>query len=368
LSEFIRKRVVKDLIYEILDLDATSLELVGHRVIECIEGQRLVQHGINKDYKPVGYTVDSFTQDFTTVGEYSTERDYFEDQSGKKKLNSFKKIEKDINHALKMAGQIALRKIYLVSTCEEPPSFRGNFNKTDLSKAHSDKIEFLDSRQLAERILEFSIQNPSDAEFFRYFFPDFSQNMDSYEYYGRVPTSCLGHHPEPLILDAIRAHFNSTANVCVLYGLSGSGKTQSVIDFVHAELPHFGNYIWISGSDWAENTPLTAIKRSRGGVAINVAGVFNRTKTILVIDDLSRSASENMFSELKTGFEIGSRVIVTSQIGDPNSEIHLPVPKFSTATAFAILGEDEKLAKRLEWTKKSIKSIDQIVTRYYKRK
>lgn len=342
MSEFIRKRVLKDLICEIEDLDPTSLELVGHRVIEGIEGQRLVHHGINRDYKPVGYTVDSFTQDFATVGEYSTDKDYFEDQSGRKKLNTFKKIENDIEHALKEAGKATLRKIYLVSTCEEPPSFRGRFNKTDLSVAHSDKIEFLDSRQLATRILEFSLDNPSAAEFFRYFLPDFSQNLDNYEYYGLVPTSCPRHHSEPLILDAIRLHFASGANICVLHGLSGSGKTQAAIDFVHAELPQFGNYIWISGSDWAENVPLAAIKRSRGGIPINVAGVFNSTKTLLVVDDLSRHTSANLFSELEKGFIIGSRVIVTSQVGDPNSTIHLPVPKFSTAIAFAILGESEE--------------------------
>lgn len=344
MSEFIRKRVLKDLIDEIADLDPTSLELVGHRVIESIEGQQLVHHGINKDYKPVGYTVDSFTQDFATVGEYSTDSDYFEDQSGRKQLNVFTKIETDVEHAVKLAGKAALRRIYLVSSCEEPPSFRGKFNKTDLSVAHSDKIEFLDGRQLATRILEFSRDNPKAADFFRYFLPDFSQNLDNYEYYGRVPTSCSHHQSEPLILDAIRTHFANGANVCVLHGLSGSGKTQAAIDFVHTELPHFGNYIWISGSDWAENVPLAAIKRSRGGIPINVAGVFNSTKTLLVVDDFDRPAAADLFSELENGFRIGSRVIVTSQMGETNSAIHLPVPKFSTAIAFAILGENEATA------------------------
>ncbi|MEY9562022.1 tetratricopeptide repeat protein [Sinorhizobium fredii] len=344
MSEFIRKRVLRDLIDEIADLDPTSLELVGHRVIESIEGQQLVHHGINKDYKPVGYTVDSFTQDFATVGEYSTDKDYFEDHSGSKKLNVFTKIENDVEHAVKIAGKAALRRLYLVSSCEEPPSFRGKFNKTDLSIAHSDKIEFLDSRQLATRIFDLSRNNPQAADFFRYFLPDFSQNLDNYEYYGLVPTSCPHHQSEPLILNAIRTHFADGASICVLHGLSGSGKTQAAIDFVHSELPHFGNYIWISGSDWAENVPLAAIKRSRGGVPINVAGVFNSTKTLLVVDDFGRPTAANLFSELKHGFTIGSRVIVTSQIGEPNSAIHLPVPKLSTAVAFAILGEREAAA------------------------
>ncbi|KTQ96001.1 hypothetical protein NS226_08980 [Aureimonas ureilytica] len=341
MSEFVRKRMLRDLIDEIADLDPTSLELVGHRVIEGIEAQDLVHHGVNKNYKPVGYTVDSFTQDFSVVGEYSTDNDYFEDDSGRKKLNVFTKIEKDVKHAVKLAGKAVLRKIYLVSSCEEPPSFRGNFNKTALSVAYSDKIEFLDSRQLAARILNFSVDNPKAADFFRYFLPDFSQNLDNYEYYGLVAATCLNHQSEPLILDAVRAHFARGARICVLHGLSGSGKTQAAVEFVHTELPHFGNYIWISGNDWPENVPLAAIKRSRGGIPMNVAGVFNSSKTLMVIDDLDRPVTENVFSELERGFTIGSRVVVTSQIGETNSAIHLPIPKFSTEVAYAILGESE---------------------------
>jgi len=67
MSELIKKRVVRDLIDELAYIDATSLELVGHKVIETLENKSLVHHGINKDYKPVGYTVDTFSQDFTVI-------------------------------------------------------------------------------------------------------------------------------------------------------------------------------------------------------------------------------------------------------------------------------------------------------------
>uniref|UniRef100_UPI0005BD92AD hypothetical protein n=1 Tax=Cupriavidus sp. WS TaxID=1312922 RepID=UPI0005BD92AD len=98
MSELIKKRVVKDLIDELADLDATSLELVGHKVIETLENKTLVHHGINKDHKPVGYTVDTFSQDFTIVGEYSTESGYFQDSSGRKKENRFDKIERECQY------------------------------------------------------------------------------------------------------------------------------------------------------------------------------------------------------------------------------------------------------------------------------
>lgn len=340
MSEFIKKRVIRDLIEEIADLDATSLELVGHKIIELIESKGLVHHGLNKDHKPVGYTVDTFSQDFTIIGEYSTGQDYFEDASGGKNENKFTKIENDIDHAIDMAGNITPTKIYLVSSAEEPPSFRGKFNKTDLATKHSDKAVFLDARQLAEKIFQFSRDRPQAAEFFRFYLPDFSQNLDNYEYYGLVPPVCANHQSEPLFGKAIRDHFSAGARVCVLHGLSGSGKTQAAIDFVRSEEATYGNYLWITGDDWGENVPLTAIKRSRGGVEINVAGVFNSTKTLLVVDDLSRHVTADTFAELEQGFALGGHVLVTSQIGEPDSKIHLPVPLLSSKVAYAILGED----------------------------
>ncbi|MDO7900653.1 tetratricopeptide repeat protein [Pseudomonas sp. K1(2024)] len=344
MSELIKKRVVKDLIDELADLDATGLELVGHKVIETLEGQTLVHHGINKDYKPVGYTVDTFSQDFTIVGEYSTESGYFEDSSGRKKENRFDKIEKDIKHAIEKSGKNPPKRIYLVTSEEEPASFRGNFNKSKISEETRSSIHFLDARELAKSIFQSALDNSQAADFYRNYLPDFSQNLDRYEYYGRVPSTCAHHQTEQSFIDAMRQHFATGAEVCVLHGLSGSGKTQAAIDFVQAVLSEFGNYLWISGGDWPDDTSLTAIKRSRGGSAMNVAGVFNSTKTLLVIDDLNRAVAPNSFSDLQRGFDLGGRVLVTSQIGTPHSIIHLQLPLMSVATAFQILGENESTA------------------------
>jgi tetratricopeptide (TPR) repeat protein len=344
MSEFIKKRIIKNLIDELADIDSTSLEIIGHKVIETLESKKLVHHGINKDYKPVGYTVDTFSQDFTIVGEYSTEDKYFEDSSGGKNENRFDKIAKDILHAVAKSGDTPPSKIYLISSDEEPASFRGKFNKSDLAKEHAARVNFLDARELAKTIFQSSQDNSQAADLYRYYLPDFAQNLDNYEYYGRVSPACTNHQSEPLFLDSIRHHFAAGTEICVLHGLSGSGKTQAAIDYVRAALHEFGNYLWISGEDWKDGVPLTAIKRSRGGVAINVAGVFNSTRTLLIVDDLSRRVTVESFSELAPGFALGGRVLLTSQQGEPNSPIHLSMPRLSLVTAFRILGEDEATA------------------------
>jgi hypothetical protein len=153
---------------------------------------------------------------------------------------------------------------------------------------YGDKLIIIDARELAKGIYEQSVNNPYAADFYKSFFPSFSQNLDNYEYFGKLSTICASYVSEENILNAITKHYENGSSICVLHGVSGSGKTQAVIDFIHNKTDAFGNYIWISGDDWKVNTSLSSVQRTRGGVPVNVAGLFNSTKSILVIDDCSR--------------------------------------------------------------------------------
>lgn len=340
--EHIKKRIIHDLIDEIVVMGASELELVGHAVIEHIEVKRLIHHGLNKDYRPVGYTVDTFSQDGSVVGEYSAKKDYFEDSANKDDPPKFGKIENDIDHALTHG---APKKIYLIASQEEPESFRAKFRSTEHGKRYADLVNILDARELAKYIYDFSIASAESAAFFADFFPDFSQNLQNYEYYGRVPGACEAYQPEEAILNAVRAHLAAGNNICVLYGLSGSGKTQAAIDFVHREVGGFEDYIWISGEDWKKDAPLSSVQRARGGVPFNVAGAFNSRKSILVIDSLERATDLSMFTELQAGFALGGIVLVTSQLNSPGSALYVATPRLSPETAAKILGErPEKLS------------------------
>ena len=109
--EPVKKLIIKQLIEEISALDATNIELVGHNVISYIESKRLIHHGINKDYMPSGYTVDSFSDNSDIVVEYSTEKGYFKDQCPKGTTPAkYEKIEKDINHAITHKPPLDLQK------------------------------------------------------------------------------------------------------------------------------------------------------------------------------------------------------------------------------------------------------------------
>lgn len=334
--EHIKKRIIHDLIDEIVIMGASELELVGHHVIELIEKKKLVHHGLNKDYRPVGYTVDTFTQDGSVVGEYSAQKDYFESSGKKDDPAKFEKIEKDIDHALTHGSP---KKIYLIASQEEPESFRAKFLSTQHGIDYANLVTIFDARELAKHIYDLSIANAESAAFFADFFPGFSQNLQNYEYYGRVPGPCEAYQSEEAIINAIRAHFGAGNSICILFGLSGSGKTQAAIEYVHSTVSKFEDYIWISGEDWRKDTPLSSVQRARGGAPFNVAGAFNSRRTILIIDSLERAVDQAMFAELQAGFAMGGIVLVTSQLCSPGSTLCVATPRLSTETATRILGE-----------------------------
>ncbi|MBB4189606.1 tetratricopeptide (TPR) repeat protein [Sinorhizobium terangae] len=334
----IEKIIILKLIDEVKALDASDLELIGHNMVALLEGQNLIHHGLNKDHKPSGYTVDTFSQASDIVAEYSTEKKYFVNGAAAGEPPFYEKIENDVAHALSHAPSGVVKKIYLLTTEEEVPSFRSDFNQTPTFKKHGKLIEIYDAREIAKTIYRQSIKSPQAASFYCDAFPSFSQSLDNYEYYGKLPAQCKGYSPDSLISSALSAHF-STSKICVLNGLSGAGKTQAAINFVRERSKDFGNYIWINGADWPKDTSLAAVKRTRGGAPVNVAGLFNATKSILVIDGVDRTLDAEMFTELKPGFALGGLVLATSQVRGVGNSIYLEIPKISDSSALKILGE-----------------------------
>lgn len=345
--ERIKQKIEKNLIDEIKNLSASDLEYVGNYLLSILENQVIVHHGINKDGRPSGYTVDSFSQNASVIGEYSVEKDYFTNYSEVKGIRFYKKIHKDIEHARNHGGD-NLKKIYLLTSQEEIPSFRKEFNKSKDFLDNRDKIQILDARLLAQEIYRQSVANVDHLAFYKEYFPDFAKELENYEYYGKIPPLCNNFCEDKNILKQIEKYYEKGTPICLLFGVSGSGKTQSVIEYVRYKAKEFQNYIWITGDDWPSETSLSSIQRTRGGMPINVVGLFNRAKTILVIDSLEREINSNMFSELEEGFSKGGRVIITSQIKSP-VDFCMQMPEFSEKVARCILGEenDNELIKQV---------------------
>ncbi|MBB6600319.1 tetratricopeptide repeat protein [Luteimonas sp. MC1825] len=337
--ESIKQRITKGLMEEIGAFDPVGLEIVGHKLIELLENKRLVHHGINSDYRFSGYTVDSFDDGSTLIGQYSTTKNYFENE-GAATAPIFSKIRDDIDAAKAHRTPSDSTKIYLMSTQQEQASFRSRFNLTDAHAELGDRLVILDARELAKLVYDFSVERPEAAAFFRQFFPRFDEALDQYEYYGRLPAQCENHHSNQAAIAALQDHFDSGHSIAVLHGVSGSGKTQVAVDFVLNESEGFDNYIWLAAGDWHPDTPLSAVTRMRGGRPLNVVGNFNAIKTILVIDRIDQTIDESAFAQLQPGFDKGGVVMVTSQVAATGSASHVPIPPPSAEVALLILGED----------------------------
>ena len=338
--EATKNRIIKDLIFEIENTTTSqSFEIIGNELISNLIGEKLIHHGVNKDGQHVGYTVDSFSSSSSVVAEYSTDKTYFNKKSSGQS-HTYEKIEKDIAHAIKHNSTDTLKNIYLLSSQCEPPSFRSDFNETQIFLSEGERVIFFDAREIAKLIYDQSIRNHGYATFFKEYFPIFSLNLDKYEYYGILPPLCENHVSEPNILNAIDNHFKNGNNICILHGFSGSGKTQAVIDYIRSNSKNFENYIWVTGEDLSKSASCSSIKRTRGGTAINIIGMFKSSKTILVIDNMQDTDYKAMLSELSGGFNIGSIVLATSQISKPGDKNCLTIPSFSNSVACQIIGEN----------------------------
>lgn len=329
--------IVNKLIDEIENLSASNLELIGNIFLENITGRIFQHHGTNRNGRPVGHTVDSLSTDSLSIAEYSTEEDYF---SGK---ISFGKIENDIIHAKSFIGTGELVKIYLICSKLEKTSFRENFNKTDLFKDNQKILEIWGAGDLADKIFDISITNTSFKDKISKYLPAFHRELETYADYGDTPYELDDNYIRNQ--DFINEIDSTISNkhICVITGISGSGKTQLAMDYFQQKKKKYEDYIWFDGSELTESSNLRDVKKERLGQPVNLIGSFCSHKTLLVIDNLNFKVTAHLFEDCVKGFDLGSTIIITSQI---KSEINNYVmPDYSPDSLLRMLGTASDLAK-----------------------
>lgn len=329
--------IVKKLIDEIESLSATNIELIGNIFLENYTGKTFLHHGTDRNGRPVGHTVDSLSTDSTYIAEYSTEKDYF---SGK---TSFSKIEHDIEHAKTFVGSATLHKIFLICSLSEKTSFRENFEQTKLFQQNQDCLEIWGATDLADKIFDISISNTCFKNKIIQYLPDFKREIDAYADYGNTPYELDKHYiRNNEFLNIIDTRLNKE-QICVITGVSGSGKTELAMDYFNQRKGEFEDYIWFDGSELTETSVLSDIKKERLGQPTNLIGSFCSHKTLLVIDNLNFKITSNFINGCETGFSLGSSIVITSQIQPEVS--FFSIPEYSDEELLRIVGCYSDLAK-----------------------
>lgn len=330
-DEYIKDALVSD----IQMLGATDLELIAKRVLTNQTDKPLQTHGINLLGRPVKNTVDGRSPDSDIAFECSVEKGYFNDKN-------YNKIFHDIAHAVEQNPSNHKLCIFLVSSQLEPPSFRKDYLNAVAEflnkKGVHPKIELYAARSLADLIYEEVVLQSGARDYYLQFFPQFAQVLAIHSYFGLPPSHCHRYVMDGDSMTKLKNHFMQHV-ICVLHGLSGSGKTETAIEFAYFCEKNGYNLLWMSGEDWPQNSKLASVKQSRAGSRFNITGIFNQTKTLLVIDNLNWPCIRENFAELEPGFSIGSKVLVTTQIESLDKSFCLPMPEISEECASSILGE-----------------------------
>lgn len=326
MSDLIKQQSKKRIIEDLENLSPVDFENVGHNVVCCLEKSKQFRHpGVNKDNIPIKGSVDTISQDGFVVAEYSIDKEYFK--------TSEKPIH-DINHAF--ITQPQCNKLYLLSSQIMPPSYFTSIKDTDEYKNFSkkSKIYFYGANEIAEEIIRQS-ENLQVQNLFCYYLTSYSNYVEQYECFGKLPQQDEEYISNFVIQDAIKKHFK-TNNICILNGVSGSGKTQAAIEFAK----NLGKeVIWVNGSDFEQASTFSSVKAGRNGNAFNIAGFFNTGDKLLIIDDIKKQVTKENFAELSTGLNNKGFIFCTSQLHLQN-EIYLPIPSFSKEMIQKLLQEE----------------------------
>lgn len=329
----IQRQFAATLISEIGMLDAVSFEKLCHHLICAIENEpsAIIYRGSNLGGKPVGYTVDSFSFGGKLIGEYSTAKDYFN--------FPYKKPINDTKHALsRVSGPT--EKLYLLSSqvCRN-----GRFSDVEATVKNADpdckiqEIIIFDARKIAEEIVRLI---PEKSLLATVVFECLPRAKNLYVYYEYshampvVPHDYVFDEREDSLIDIIKKK-----TITVITGISGIGKSY-LARSVAEKLEGFDNKLWLFQEDMDKHVQFQSFSVKRLATSLNIANLFNETRTLLIIDGWNQRLDLQLFSELKSGFEIGSKIVITSQIR-PQPELGLfSVNSTPESLAYKILTRD----------------------------
>ncbi len=311
-NERLRRVAVQKLAGDLASLNATEFEIVGHMLVSAIEGRPLLHRGLNSNAQPVGYTVDTFDGERQVVAEYSTEGGYFS--------TPFTKIENDAKHACSQVA--AMQRLYLLSN-EGCPNSRWEaaiHAAEEACKPRTIQIEVYDLLRVARLIYDQVIAKTTLYEGFAYLLPSLAAVWRDYSFAYNRPSP-----PSDYVIDADRENSFLRAvqseSVVVVYGISGIGKSYLLRSALQ-KLDGFENVVWLSGDDIPETAgSFASVTVSRLGMSFNLAGQFNNTRTLLVVDGWDEAIDRSRFGELQPGFERGSQIVVSSQLA-PMPTVH----------------------------------------------
>ncbi|WP_342712630.1 NB-ARC domain-containing protein [Bradyrhizobium sp. B124] len=308
MNETLRNLFVKRLIENIeVIAPGPRFERFGAVFLDYYLQIPLGHRGLNALGSPVGYTVDTVSDQGDIAAEYTIDKTYFE--------GTMDKAWGDFEHARKKHPNA--KHIFLLCTETAGPK---RYSETvqqagEYKRQHAVDIHFYDGRRIAEVIIDHLMMNDTAIDRLAEFLPMLKQIRDEHEASHLVPDPGSGYVPRSVVETAITDQLAQSSCV-VVSGFGGTGKSQCAAAIAGAQRQRYDLIIWHDASQLERLEQLQSLPVARSGVSRNVSALLRTLRCLLVLDDVRFGFDRANVAAL---WGPGSKVLITTRQVEPGA-------------------------------------------------
>lgn len=303
LEDSYRRRII----HELKGLSGARFERFGDTVIDRIcHPTEMLHRGLNVEGAPVKKVIDSTSSDTLIAAQYSSEAGYFAADAEKPKADYLK---------VKLRHPSA-RTIHLLANDNSPvnvTSFQ-EWAKTQGALDHI-KVETWDARRIADLLID-NLHDDAFSAVMGDWLPCVNVFRQEYAFSQMLPrlrSEYVHRLVEGDIAGLVRANL-----VTVIFGLSGAGKSDLCCAVAWTLKPEFETVVWMDARSITRAENLASASIHRYGASINLLGLLQRQRVLLVLDNLDAALDPDAFGLPP---DATSRVLITRQSSVPGGLI-----------------------------------------------
>ena len=300
----------------------STFERFGCAFLQGRLGISLELRGSTVNGHPVGYTVDTYSDDGKIIGEFSVDKNYFDSEQTKPRG--------DFDHALSLHPNAT--HIHLLSNQQPGPKPYGDATRAAGSWADERGVEvtIYDGRRIATEIVSDLLPNERAIDELAEFAPRLRQIQEEFAANNALPTPSQAYRQREIVETEIVAMVTAQP-VTYIAGIGGSGKSQVAAAVARKLRSSYDSAYWIDAQGLTAIEELRATPIARGGSARNVASLLKNLRCLLILDDLTCQWDPQQLIAL-CGSQ--SRILITQRSSSPGC---YPLPTVDEGIARAIL-------------------------------
>tara|TARA_R110001599_G_scaffold353829_1_gene599373 strand:- start:9200 stop:11959 length:2760 start_codon:yes stop_codon:yes gene_type:complete len=301
-------------------LTGARFEQFGYIIVDNIFAEYELNHkGTNLAGAPVGNVVDTFSTCGKLVCEYSSDANYF---------NNVSKIDKDTQHAVEHYGD-SLKTIFLLSNRQCNPKQQREVTKyiNEIQDAVDVEIKVWDSRKLSEYIVDDLLFDEEVTERLSHFLPSIQIIRNESVINLTLPKVEESYQHRTDLEELITSKLLA-GNSSVIVGFGGIGKSHFSVAIANSIKEEFDISLWLDASELDDINKLGLYDVFRNGHQLNLLGLLQSKKVLLVLDDLLAPVSQ---VQLEALCKNGSTIIATRRKVIEASDWELPLLDLNVA-------------------------------------